>query len=465
MKTFPFFWGFCRMIWDAGLIWLAFLISYWIRIHYFDWFFLSSPHVLLPFESFFEFSAVFSIVLVGIMALYGRYQEYDEPLGENLWHLFWGFCGGLAVVLVFFYFVQIVFFSRFILGFGSILALVFLIIGSVVERQMRLWLNRFGWGTVRIIIVIGKEIKHYKNFLSFFKNHPHYQLAGIFADGQSGENFLNPERLEEIIADGTLDEIFIYQKKENDPFLIKIINEAQIKGATVHLLPDITQLDMALVKPQTFNGMPMVTLLNSRIRGWGGVLKNFADFVFSTLALVFLSPLFLVISLLIFHENSQAPIFYRSRRVGQNGVLFDCIKFRTMRIDADKMKKKLKNERTGGIFFKVKNDPRITKIGKFLRKTSLDELPQLWNVFLGEMSLIGPRPHLPEEVKKYPKKNRELLSIKPGITGFSQVNGRSDLDFETEMRYETFYMKQWSPWLDMLIFIKTIGIIIRGKNW
>lgn len=134
--------------------------------------------------------------------------------------------------------------------------------------------------------------------------------------------------------------------------------------------------------------------------------------------------------------------------------------------DAEKQKKKLlkKNDRKGGVLFKLENDPRVTSLGKFLRKTSLDELPQLWNVFWGDMSLIGPRPHLPEEVKKYDADHHPLLSIKPGITGYAQINGRSKLSFEEEMKYELFYLKHWNLWLDLIILIKTIWIVLRRKN-
>ena len=134
--------------------------------------------------------------------------------------------------------------------------------------------------------------------------------------------------------------------------------------------------------------------------------------------------------------------------------------------DADEKKKKLlkKNQRKGGVLFKMDNDPRITKLGKILRKWSIDELPQLWNVIRGDMSLIGPRPHLPEEVRKYAKDDLRVLSIRPGITGFAQVNGRSSLSFKEEMNYELFYLKNWSFKLDIIIFIKSLLVVLKRKN-
>ena len=137
-----------------------------------------------------------------------------------------------------------------------------------------------------------------------------------------------------------------------------------------------------------------------------------------------------------------------------------------MIVNAEKMKKKLldKNERTDGPLFKIKDDPRITRVGKFMRKWSIDELPQFWNVLKGNISLVGPRPHEPHEVDKYEKHHKKLLNIKPGITGMAQVSGRSDLEFEEEVKLDTFYIENWSPWLDLVILIKTPLVVLLRKG-
>jgi len=134
--------------------------------------------------------------------------------------------------------------------------------------------------------------------------------------------------------------------------------------------------------------------------------------------------------------------------------------------DAEAQKAKLikKNERDGGVLFKLAEDPRITKLGHFLRKYSIDEIPQLLNILKGDMSFVGPRPHLEEEVNKYPDHNRQLLLLRPGLTGMAQINGRSSLSFEDEMKHEMFYLKNWSLWLDGVVVLKTIAVVIKGEN-
>jgi lipopolysaccharide/colanic/teichoic acid biosynthesis glycosyltransferase len=173
---------------------------------------------------------------------------------------------------------------------------------------------------------------------------------------------------------------------------------------------------------------------------------------------------FVVIAICI-KMDTPGPVFFIQKRVGYRGQEFWLFKFRSMYKDADKMKQQLlaHSERKGPLF-KMKNDPRITRVGKFLRRTSLDELPQLFNVLIGNMSLVGPRPHLPSEVAEYQKHHRLLFTIKPGITGMAQVNGRSGLDFEDEVRFDLSYIQNWSLFLDIYIILKTIVVVLRREH-
>ncbi len=168
--------------------------------------------------------------------------------------------------------------------------------------------------------------------------------------------------------------------------------------------------------------IPFVEIRTIGLTAWGRVIKRMFDIVVSTFLLIFLIPFTVVMSCIILLESRGNPL-YMSRRVGRSGVLFSMIKFRSMVRDAEHKKQDIiaSNERTDGPLFKVKNDPRVTRFGRFIRKWSLDELPQIFNVFLGDMSFIGPRPHLPEEVEKYTDKQKQVLTIKPGITGMAQV--------------------------------------------
>lgn len=192
-------------------------------------------------------------------------------------------------------------------------------------------------------------------------------------------------------------------------------------------------------------------------------IKRLFDFLIATGLLVILSPLLLIIAILI-KATDNGPIFYVSNRVGQWGKEFRFPKFRSMHVDAEQRKAKLENELGMSITFKMKNDPRVTWIGRIIRKTSLDELPQLWCVVKGEMSLVGPRPPLPEEVEKYTLAERRRLDILPGITGIWQVSGRSDVPFPEQVQLDLEYIRSQSLWLDLKILLKTIPAVILGKG-
>lgn len=194
-------------------------------------------------------------------------------------------------------------------------------------------------------------------------------------------------------------------------------------------------------------------------------MKRAFDIVVAALLLLILSPIFLVIAIWI-KIDSPGSVFYASKRVGTRNSVFGLLKFRSMVVNAEKLKEQLlaQNERQDGPMFKMKNDPRVTRSGRFICKWSIDELPQLWNVIRGEVSLVGPRPHEPHEVAQYQKHHKRLLDIKPGVTGMAQVSGRSDLVFEDEVRLDTYYIEHWSLWLDIKIMLQTPRAVLAIRK-
>lgn len=195
------------------------------------------------------------------------------------------------------------------------------------------------------------------------------------------------------------------------------------------------------------------------------LLKRVFDVVASAAFLVVFSPLFLLIATLVKLEDG-GPVFFRQTRVGKFGREFQMWKFRSMCLDAEtKMKELLAlNQHSEGVTFKIKNDPRITKIGKWLRKFSLDELPQFFNVLIGDMSLVGPRPPVPREVTKYSIADRRRLLVTPGITCFWQIGGRSEIDFSGQVQLDVRYIESQSFWLDLKILFKTVPAVLNGKG-
>ena len=195
------------------------------------------------------------------------------------------------------------------------------------------------------------------------------------------------------------------------------------------------------------------------------IFKRLADLVISELALIALSPLFLLVGILI-KLTSRGPVFFVQVRIGQYGRPFRFYKFRSMYVDAEKRKRELlaQNQSADGVIFKMKNDPRITPIGKILRRTSMDELPQLLNVLFGEMSLVGPRPPVPSEVQQYTLGDRKRLEVKPGLTCLWQVSGRSDIPFKQQVRLDQEYIRAMGLWNDFMILLRTIPAILTGRG-
>jgi len=194
-------------------------------------------------------------------------------------------------------------------------------------------------------------------------------------------------------------------------------------------------------------------------------IKRFCDILFSAGALLACSPLFAVIAILIKIED-RGPIFFGQRRVGKRGREFKMWKFRSMRVDAEQRLAELLNQNSHatGVTFKIKDDPRVTRVGKWLRKFSLDEFPQFYNVLIGDMSLVGPRPPVPREVAKYSWADRRRLEVTPGLTCFWQIGGRANIDFPEQVQLDVEYIESQSLWLDLKILVKTVPAVLLGRG-
>ena len=201
----------------------------------------------------------------------------------------------------------------------------------------------------------------------------------------------------------------------------------------------------------------------NRVKFYEG-LKRLVDVLGAFTGLLMLSPLIVIVSLIV-KFTSKGPVFFSQKRVGRNGKTFDMYKFRSMVVNAEELKEKLaaQNEMSGPMF-KMKDDPRVTKVGKFIRKTSIDELPQLWNILKGDMSLVGPRPSLPKEVAQFEDWMYKRLEVKPGLTCYWQVSGRNNIDFEDWMKLDIRYVEEKNLWIDIKLIFKTVGVLFGDKN-
>jgi exopolysaccharide biosynthesis polyprenyl glycosylphosphotransferase len=332
-------------------------------------------------------------------------------------------------------------------------------------------LCRRGWG-VHSVLILGSGPLAIQ-VLQGVKKHPHFQAVGVLTEKKDTLKSWQKlpvwghfKNIASVLKKHNIDEVWLATENTTSAITADLVAQAHVNHKKFKFFPDELGLDLAAVKVSTFDKFPIITLLNSPLYGWWSFVKHSLDFIFSFGLLILLSPILFIVSLAVWFTDFKAPIFYRSQRVGADGKCFKCYKFRTMVADAEAQKASLlkKNEREGGILFKLTEDPRITKLGHVLRKYSIDELPQLLNIIKGDMSFVGPRPHLVEEVNQYPEHNRQLLSLRPGLTGMAQINGRSSLSFEEEMKHEMFYLKNWSLWLDGVVVLKTIAVVLKGEN-
>ncbi|WP_019007120.1 sugar transferase [Cohnella laeviribosi] len=334
---------------------------------------------------------------------------------------------------------------------------------SVYAYTIRV-LNRKGVIRNHVLILgagkVGLEILEQMTQEKRHNNH----FVGFLDDHKVGPDILGrTNELETILQNQRIDIIYITIPSERK-VIESILHSVYKYNVDIRIIPEMYDRMPTVFTFRKDLDFPCMQIVKTPLRGINILLKRIADICGSTLLLVLLSPLFLAIAIWI-KLDSKGPVFFRQQRVGKNGVPFLMIKFRSMYEEAETMKGELAaaNEANGPVF-KMKNDPRVTRIGKFLRKYSLDELPQLWNVLKGEMSLIGPRPPLPQEVAQYTNYHWRRMDVLPGMTGLWQVSGRSDLDFESWVDLDIYYIERWSLALEMRILLKTIPVVIKGTG-
>ena len=296
-----------------------------------------------------------------------------------------------------------------------------------------------------------------------------YRLAGFLDDGHfaRGSHFGrikvlgSVDHLADVVQSHGVESVIIALPATEHRRIADVMDQCKAQGVGFHLIPDLFEIQLNTVDIDSIGGIPIIGLKDGGIVGWDFLLKRFLDIVFSTAVFILGSPVFLIIALAIKLE-SPGPVLYAAERVGQDNKPFRMYKFRSMREDADSLRSALADHnQADGPLFKMANDPRRTRVGAWLRRLSLDELPQFWNILRGDMSLVGPRAPLAEEVAQYEDWQMKRLSVKPGLTGLWQVNGRSNVPFEEMVMMDIYYIDNWSLSLDINLIIRTIPAVLR----
>jgi exopolysaccharide biosynthesis polyprenyl glycosylphosphotransferase len=258
--------------------------------------------------------------------------------------------------------------------------------------------------------------------------------------------------------------VFVASSAVSQDELKPVAKAVRLEGVEVRVTATLPEVLASRLTVQPLGGITALSLRPARLTGSQVVAKFAFDIIVSSVLLLLLSPLLAAVAIGV-KLTSPGPVLYRQRRVGLRGRPFTMLKFRTMRRNADREVEQLRDAHgVTDVMFKMKNDPRVTRIGRWLRKFSIDELPQLFNVLRGDMSLVGPRPPLPEEVTRYEDWHFDRLEVPPGITGLWQVSGRSDVAFDDAVRLDIFYIENWSLTYDLYILIKTIPVLILNRG-
>ena len=272
------------------------------------------------------------------------------------------------------------------------------------------------------------------------------------------------ENLDELIREYNIDQIYLLQKQKTEPeYIQKYIDLCIEMGVTCRVVVDFYKRRRANSYVSSVGTYPVITYHTISLNNYESIIKRVMDILGSLVGIILSSPIMIIAAIAI-KLDSPGPVIFKQVRVGQNGRHFKIYKFRSMYIDAEARKAELmsQNEMSGGVMFKMKDDPRVTKVGKFIRKTSIDELPQFFNVFIGNMSLVGTRPPTVDEVEKYERDQWRRISIKPGITGMWQVNGRSNVEsFEDVVQMDVEYIDNWSITEDIKIILKTVLVLLH----
>jgi exopolysaccharide biosynthesis polyprenyl glycosylphosphotransferase len=480
MKKSEILLGLARIPVDFGMAMLAFIIAYHIRQNtdlipglYFPIDQLSFPNL----QEYLILASMASIALITIFAINQMYTLRNTArIGNELLKVLFLSAAWLMLIIAYYFVTREFFFSRLVLGYAWILTMILVSCGRILIRIFQRYLAKLGIGKRRVLFLGGNILT--QRIAKKFKTIPSYKIIGYLSSKKTKKleglrHIGTIKDLEDIVQRRKIEEIVQTQSDLSEARAHEIVDFCREHHIKYHFVPDILQVHRTQVDVFNISGLPLISLKTTPLDGWGKVIKRLVDLILSCLLLILLLPLFILIAIGI-KIDSKGPILFTQKdngeqvqRVGFQGRRFNFYKFRTMRNKTDNLRyTKLADQdhRKDSPLVKIKNDPRVTRFGKLLRRWSLDELPQLWSVFKGDMSLISPRAHLPEEVAKYQKHHKFLLSIKPGITGLAQVNGRSDLDFEKEVRLDTYYIENWSLLLDLKILFQTIFVVLGGKG-
>lgn len=464
MKRSELFFAFLQVPLDAMMIILAFVLSYYVRadlgsIGFYD----------AGVNEYLKYALYLIPIWVLFFAMNGLYSiKNTTGLFHELYKITITSSTSILLFVMIIFLTKTFFFSRLILIFIWFISIVTIVVGRLILRLVQKSLLQAGLG-VRNVLLIGNNVASREIAKDLSSVYSGFRIAGIIGESESLVKDLkvigNLDNLKEVLKKYKIDEVILTDGSIVREKMVNIIELCADRKTGFRYVPDVFAIMSTNFKPGLIGAIPVLELKSIPLDGWGRILKRIFDVVFGSILLIFLMPVLTAIAIIV-KLTSKGPVFYRHQRVGRDERIFDFYKFRSMYINKCDFK--------GGVHWSTKDDEktRITPVGKFLRKTNLDELPQFLNIIKGDMSLVGPRPELPKLVKKFEEEIPEYFRrhrVKSGLTGWAQVNGlKGDTSIEERVRYDIYYIENWSLWFDFKIIIKTILLVIdealHGKS-
>jgi exopolysaccharide biosynthesis polyprenyl glycosylphosphotransferase len=470
---------------DAALIYAAFRLAYFMRYYVlFQSHFLAflrhniessltrSADSYTPLSNFAGLEISIVIGLITIFTIRGLYKvRLTGSWFQQVWTIASSATVGLAFLVTYYFIFQPPSSSRLLVPFVWAMAIIVLSLGRLIVSVAMGLLYQLGLGETRLLVVGSGRLG--KMMMQHIAASPDlgYHIVGFLNDTSEPPSDFGRfkmlgtlEDLGLVIRSLQIDEVIIALPSNMHQQSIKSVRLCERLGASFKLVPDLYELSLSRIDMEAVEGIPLISIKQISLNTVQRIITRFVDILVSLLILMLGSPLWLCIALAI-RLNSPGEIIYKQTRIGLDGRPFKVYKFRSMYMNADQLTASLwvKNEAQGPLF-KMRDDPRITPVGKFLRRTSLDEFPQIINVLRGEMSLVGPRPPLSSEVAQYEDWQKGRLAIKPGMTGLWQVRGRSNLSFDEGVLMDLYYIENWSLRLYFLILFRTVPAVLTNRG-
>ena len=458
---------------DIIMIIAGFALAYYIRSQ-------SEVIYIWSFSEYIRFVLYFLPIWIIIFTIEGLYNLQNPKRGINeMYAIVTSVSTAIAVMVMWLFLSRMTFFSRLVIVYSWLLSILLVYMGRSIIRLIQIICFKNNIGTQKLLIIGNKKICY--DLIASIKNDPSlgYKLCGIVTvDNQQiqSENIKilgNVNDLETIYKKYKFDTIITTDPALSTEKMNKILDFCDYHKISLKEVPDLLQVKASNAIYSTIGSIPIINFRRTPLEGWGSIAKRIFDIFFSSILIILFSPIMLIIAVAI-KLDSKGPIIYKNERVGNNGKTFYIYKFRYMRIEyctgnqygsqkalAYEQELIKKQSLKHGPLYKIAQDPRKTRVGTFIEKYKLDELPQFFNVLFGSLSLVGPRPHQPREVEKYEQRHFKLFQIKPGVTGLAQTSGSSDLTFEDEFKLDLYYIENWSLWLDFKTLFKTPAEMLR----